>query len=489
MLNSKSIEKIINEEYSNVVSAAPNVLRCERLANHKKVAVYYFDYANRLLDVPDLIPYQDKILGKIFFSNPGPIQWNYYLTFIVDEILIDSEKKRRIEGDVKYTRKYVITPGELREFVSFKKIPSGKNLKASNDLLGRWAKKLNAAGLGGIYTDKPRTRVRDAYLEGEKEKTAPSAPITKLGTRVKPQPALKRIRFTKFRPWPKQNDFELGKVTLLHGPNGVGKTSLLEAIELYYCGKTKRNPDVDETSSDISILFYDSSRSKRFTKLTTKQYQALELNWYGKHTSYGNTLHNSFNQFNFFNSDAAFTLSQDNDRDDIEEALSSLALGDEANKISKKIEQYHGEFGRDKTSLENQLQKLEASLEENKKELAELEKQSFDQPIQVLKRTSAILKAVKYKFKDLDTPSSRRQVTTNIRQSTSSAKALINEIDWTGVVTEKTLSDEEEKCRSALTTRDKKDFSLSKATEQKGQYSLKQQQIISSIELLKDLKK
>ena len=331
--------------------------------------------------------------------------------------------------------------------------------------------------------------MRGDYLEGKKEKTAPSEPTAKLGLRVKPQPNIKRIRLTNFRPWPKQNDFELGKVTLLHGSNGVGKTSLLEAIELYYCGKTKRNPDVDETNSDISMLFSDSSKSRRFTKLTTKKYQARELNWYGKHTSYGNTLHNSFNQFNFFNSDAAFTLSQDDDREDIEEALSSLALGDDANKISKKIEQYHSEFGREMTYLENQLQKLEASFEENKNELAELEKQSFDQPIQVLKRTSTLLKAVKFKFKDLETPSTRRQVITNIRQSTSSAKALINEIDWTGVITKKTLSNEEEKCRSALTFRDKKDVSLSNAIEKKGQCSLEQQQIASSIELIKELKK
>jgi len=66
--------------------------------------------------------------------------------------------------------------------------------------------------------------------------------------------AIKSIELEKYRKYPKRKEFEFGRVNLFVGQNGSGKTSLLEAIELFMCGRTFRNPD-QITDYKIKVSF------------------------------------------------------------------------------------------------------------------------------------------------------------------------------------------------------------------------------------------
>lgn len=59
-----------------------------------------------------------------------------------------------------------------------------------------------------------------------------------------------------FRKYPDfKRSFEFARASLVSGTNGVGKTSLLEGIELIISGKTLRNSDAKVQSFPVKVFF------------------------------------------------------------------------------------------------------------------------------------------------------------------------------------------------------------------------------------------
>ena len=73
---------------------------------------------------------------------------------------------------------------------------------------------------------------------------------------------------------------KLGRVNLIVGSNGVGKTSLLEAIEFAYCGRTRRAGVV---SVDTSVTAEMEGTAEKLSSTTSAvRLRARHSNWYAK---------------------------------------------------------------------------------------------------------------------------------------------------------------------------------------------------------------
>jgi energy-coupling factor transporter ATP-binding protein EcfA2 len=90
-----------------------------------------------------------------------------------------------------------------------------------------------AAGLGSMFSAHREAAGRDAAtaLVGESA-SAPDLPS--------PWP-LDRLRLRNFRSIG-EADFALSPITIIHGPNGGGKSTLLEGLELVWAGTSQRKP-------------------------------------------------------------------------------------------------------------------------------------------------------------------------------------------------------------------------------------------------------
>ncbi len=140
-----------------------------------------------------------------------------------------------------------------------------------------------------------------------------------------------------YRRYPKIREYQFGKVNLFRGINGVGKTSLFEAIEAMICGKCLRNPSVSMPKGCIEAEFNNSGSLTAFNSLNTQLFQARDLNWYATN-SRTNTLYTSFNRFNFYNAEAAYNFSMANTEKEAREALFSIILGPEYHYISERCQ-------------------------------------------------------------------------------------------------------------------------------------------------------
>ncbi|MES2841574.1 MAG: AAA family ATPase [Pseudomonadota bacterium] len=130
---------------------------------------------------------------------------------------------------------------------------------------------------------------------------------------------------TGFRPHPEQKDHPLGRVNLIVGSNGVGKTSLLEAIEFGYCGRNRRSSVLlDRTSVTLDLA---GTAEKLSSSMDASRLRARHANWYAKTELKKVSIQDSFGKFNFLDTDAAVNLSVSASSDQIGADVTRLVLG------------------------------------------------------------------------------------------------------------------------------------------------------------------
>ncbi len=171
---------------------------------------------------------------------------------------------------------------------------------------------------------------------------------------------LTRLEIQGFRPHPKQRTFDLGVVNLVSGVNGVGKTSLLEAVEYLFCGKTRRTDKPVLPKTMIIGTWAGPAKPLRTSPSTPAgQLRARHLAWYGKAELRRLTLDDSFGKFNFLDTDAAVHLTVDRSRERLSSDLFQLLLGAEASKALDRLERVEKHLEEQRRSMEKDVGALD----------------------------------------------------------------------------------------------------------------------------------
>jgi len=140
------------EVYKNVYRGTLNIV-------DKVAGVCFIDLENdRKVDFGD---YQERLISKEFYSNPGSLQWNYYL-FLLNDQLSDREVID-IENDDKYARKYVL---DEKEFVEFFKIEETQKVTQPN-IVSEWKKALQEVDLQEVYTQETYVSVFERFASNK----------------------------------------------------------------------------------------------------------------------------------------------------------------------------------------------------------------------------------------------------------------------------------------------------------------------------------
>lgn len=376
----EAVRAIVKQAYGNVEECRPDILRARQRLAGKTATIGYFDCSEDVpCDIGDLRSYQENLLGEEYFRMQGALQWNLYLYFVVGSDtysrLARSELLQLIQADLLYARKFVVRTSDLLEELRVPLQPSdGQDVPS--DFLELWSSKLGTAGLGGLLRQSvPATRVVERYLESGPFRA--SRPLKHSTRKVKKPLQRPRmitgIHIKRFRPCLDGLELALGPVTLVSGPNGSGKTSLLEAIEAWFCGRTQRDPDAGIPVQGIGIRFEGSSRFS-WNRWTPGDYRARELSWYGVHRPRRTSMPSSFRRFNFFWTDAAVQFAESHTESDMSEALSNLVVGEEASVVEKRAKSALGILRTNVKELSKQRTDVSARLRDSRASLTELRK-------------------------------------------------------------------------------------------------------------------
>jgi len=276
--------------------------------------------------------YQEEVLAKEYYNNPGNLQWNLYLLLLQDEV--NPITIGQIERNDKYARKYVFTESQFEDFFKLNKSVA----VVSSDIVIQWKESLKKVDLEEVYSRAKYTEAVDRFLNNLTKKINTTESYTETLDAIKIKFINQITLKQTYREHPKEpRVFNFGKVNLIKGINGVGKTCVLESIELVACGRTFRNPGKKEHDNCIEAIINDKHQAELCTPSDNSKYRQRDAYWYSNNYVKDNLIYNSFNRFNFYNTDAANDLAKSNDEDAVRQALSNIILGSEFNYISERI--------------------------------------------------------------------------------------------------------------------------------------------------------
>jgi exonuclease SbcC len=337
-LNIAQLRKRVGDRYADFEQVDDSILRFTKKAAGRAFAVCYLDIAQQLPGtLESLTKYQDRVIGKRYFEDGKSIQWNNYLYFVTNRDSLATNEVRQakelIERDRTYARKFVISEEELDSVLTLPIIEIANGGPRTN-VTSLWMDRLAEAGLDQAITVDENLPKRLALIEASRVATSKPAKQPKPKPGVNAPAFIRSLQLTAFRNFPLQRRFDFGTVNLIFGSNATGKTSLLEAIELFYCGKNKRNRDEDPTF-ELDAVLADGRTEKADSDRSLQEYRNRNLDWYGVSEIKTAKLYASFSQFNFLDTDAAVSLTESTAH--IEEDLARLLVGSDASKIWESI--------------------------------------------------------------------------------------------------------------------------------------------------------
>ena len=313
------------------------VLRGERRYLERTFAVAYVDLADDVVGrAKELRAFQERILGDGFFSSPGDLRWNKYIYIVAGPHSRQQEgfqeAKSIIEADEEYARKRVVSEDELESALGAAQYFTADGNAQEFDIVAEWERKLATAALDAVLDTPVRTTLIEQIGAGDARRVAISRKPLSLNQADAPLNGkwLAKLRIEKFRPvHDGKLPFEFGQVTLITGPNGTGKTSLLEAIEYFYCGQNRR--DENRSSKVFGTLY--GSKSEMASTTDSSRLRARCLEWYNREERTSSGVLNGFDRYNFLDTDAAYRVTSELNAEALPEDLSRLVVGPEASQV------------------------------------------------------------------------------------------------------------------------------------------------------------
>lgn len=356
------------------------VLLCEKkTADNETYQVIFIDTTDNWRE-ENYSQYLENVVIDRYYQKASFIQWNFYYYIITTKEKINESigRKKDIEIDETYTRKAVLTEVEFTDWAnSLDSISKISEDSITSDLYSNWVNFLREKKLYFVFNSSKYPNYKqpiEDFINGvsfdDIEETEQNESTDTL------EPSLNKIKSldlsNQFREYPLIKQFALGKVNLIYGANAVGKTSFFDAIELIITGK----------------LFYKDTNGEYKIQLTTDTdtvlnfptrpapYKKRDIQWYNSGLNRGNELNEHFNKFNYFTSDAAFQLKQDdnNKQNNLQEVIAEIALGREVNKLEERIKSIADGFNNWTSNFLKESTRLNKELSEKNEIIKELNK-------------------------------------------------------------------------------------------------------------------
>lgn len=340
-----------------------NLYKAKLPIEDKIAGIYYLNF-NQEISEKYFEELQYKYLAEEFYNQEETLQWNIYLLFINSNI--SDELKLKILKNDKYARKLIFNDSEFIDYFELEK--SGQS--ELPDIVSSWKEKLNSVGLQELYS----LASYDGIVRNFISNTTPKI-IEKPEKSLEDVPIIEKIKSISlkenYREFPKEREFDFGSVNLLTGSNGVGKTSLLESIELILTGKTQRNWQKNEASDSITAILNNNLLETYIHN--NKYYRDRGIKWYNRRENeQGNQTYKSFNQFNFFNTDAAHQFSNSQEIGVINESLKQIILGEEYTGLKDKIQKIEARLRPELNKTTKEIIEKNSTLQKNQNRINEL---------------------------------------------------------------------------------------------------------------------
>lgn len=373
----QAAREALNHLLVDIREVDESVVRGEKRLGQQAYAVAYVDFADDVVGRSEhLREFQERVLGDEFFETQSDLRWNKYLYFVAGPKSIASphfdEARAVIEADKDYARKRVVSEKDLESLLGGAKLFEPVTTDRAYDVLDEWETRLTPKNLDLLLDcGTPRTGVVQRIAQGKAARTSDAKAATKslnASDKHLSSSKLRHLTVTRFRSIHDGKRYEFGDVTLIIGANGTGKTSLLEAIEYFYCGDNRRTNSTGAIR--LSATLQQSNDGAIYELSSTAdgpRIKARCLSWYNRNEHMVDAIVDSFSQYNFLDTDAAYRLSGTLGPGDVANELSRLLVGP----VAATTYEY---FGKIRADIEKACWGVRREVEKPKEELGAAEK-------------------------------------------------------------------------------------------------------------------
>lgn len=352
-------------------------------------------------DIEKFEQFECILLEDAFFSSAGDTRFNLYLILFVkseSSLLFNSA----VRGDFKYARKVILKEEELEDF-----FVNTFPLQREKEIVHRGEKKGNREIIEELHKlgenaveiahqeistnfritstnlNRKNLKINNKIFEIlmlcgrferlflEENKREPQGKIQKNIEDYRIQ-KIRKVQIENFRCFDKPCQISFGKVNLLFGENGVGKTTLLEAIELGITGINRKNENKKFENAKIEVECLNE-KGGLFTFYSTYNYENLAERWYGVTADTKEEFNRMFNQYNYFDTGFASAFAIEGQKKENLLQLQRFLGIEKIEEIVDNLKMLYKKVG--KLSEEN-VGKIEKELKREKKSLIDLKKPS-----------------------------------------------------------------------------------------------------------------
>lgn len=362
----------------------------------------------------NFMEFQRYLLDEPFFSLNSDLRWNLYMILVMpDDANRPSEQLvQSIEYDENYARKSVIRYGELQLYLQrllFSRSIQVEGADLGTRLPSTWNEQLEAVDLDGCLESFLESNV-DNYCSGGSlgagqpvwSELSKEDEDSNARTRIE---EIERISIHGFRKhcFGEKRQIQLAPVSLFFGPNGSGKTSILEAVEFAVTGSNRRLRDYKsaEEAGFASVDFIDErgERQQIDSEKTTADRKRIEKDWYGVPAGRTKcTLDQSFSRLNFLDSEAAYRFAYEDHGDPLK-VLGQLLFGDKIMKMEQNLERHLKGFTDRRNDINKELKSKGEQLKLEKASLLALETKEEQGQLATLEEVIEQLEQIGMRFR------------------------------------------------------------------------------------------
>lgn len=290
--------------------------------------------------------YEDVIQPIFFECYNTDLCWNIYQVCIMSDLEYGKVSKDEIlayEADTDFTRKLLIP---CTKFVNT--IPVGrikieyKSAKGNdNSPKDEWDRELERNGLGFCGKEFEERRLEEyletgVWLQNSDENR-------KLYKRNNINNIVNIFIPGSFRKNCFVNDecLEFGKVNMISGKNGSGKTSILEGIELVITGTVRKAMGIYKYYKDVQGIYCTINSDQKIKRPNdSKEILRRAITWYHKSDKLEENLNSDFHLYNYFMTVDTFILSYLGDKENLGNQFFQVLFGEETLHYYENIKKY-----------------------------------------------------------------------------------------------------------------------------------------------------
>ena len=329
------------------------------------ISKYFFVYCDSnyfkkvITDSKVMDEFEENYIEPTFYSIEGDLSWNLYLVFVLEKTEFEklkSDQKYAFENNERFTRKFVIDINDFLKYIPVGKVINKDDQKPILNPVGDWTSILEKENLT-FCLERFLTDNVELFLENKVKNNNVSIDNTKIkNIKLKDYQPLRLNSLkigSKFRDFcfNSNTNFDFRNVNLFSGPNGCGKTSVLDAIELTMTGEMKKNDQNDNNTSD---LYQNDLNSKCQVVLSNNALISIplepgekrkrEILYYKSKDRGGAKLNTLFHQYNYYSYEDAYTFCYLNQQPDYNEEFSKIIFGESTKTTEKNWIRYKKGF-------------------------------------------------------------------------------------------------------------------------------------------------